>query len=267
MKKLILTILASTLILSCSNNSESTDPTSSGPLIKTFSDIGRNESQTYTYNGNIITSIDLNIGANNQFIETFTYNGNFIISSQLNCNLSTNPNCGNETTNYNYTNNVLTSLNYLSSMSNYIRTYTYNSDGTISENTTYQPSGTGSMTYYKRYFSQGNRIKEDEFRKINGVWTLQYTTTYTFDDKNSPFINILGWYELTNPMGSWENCDKNNAIGFITKNGLGQITNTNQTTYVYNSQNYPTQIAYTTTNSVNSTSPTTTTENFTITYY
>jgi len=271
MKKIITLILGIALVYGCTSNSNDDSTNSTGLLVKTITEVERNESQTFNYNGNKIISIDFNIGAVNRFNLTFTYNGNFIISSLRNCNFSTNPSCYNQTVSYNYTNNILTSLNYYSSMSNYVRTFTYNSDGTVSENTTYQPSGTGSINYYIRYFSQGNCVREDEFRKINGVWTLQYTTTYTFDNKNNPFSNILGWYALSNPTG--EDSNKNNQVGSITKNGSGQITNTNQTTHIYNSENYPIQIASTTTNySVNpqtgvSTPGIPTTENITITYY
>ena len=260
MKKIITLILGIALVYGCSTNSDNDSSTSTGLLVKTKTEVESNESQTFTYNGNKIISMDLYLGTINQSSYTYTYNGNFIISSQRNCNFSTNPSCYNQTTNYNFTNNIVTSLNYFSSMTNYTITYTYNLDGSISENKTYS-NGTTSDTYYKRYFSQGNCSKEEEFRKMNGVWTLQYTTTYTFDNKNSPFINILGFDY------------KNNMTGFIVKNGLGQITNTNQTTYIYNSENYPIQIASTTTNySVDpqtgvSTPGTPTTKNTTITYY
>lgn len=263
MKKLIAFVLGIALFYSCSSNSDNNNSSSTGMLVKTIAD--SYVTMTFNYNGNKLYTLD-NIGGST----IFTYNGNLIISSQQTNNPTTNPNGYNVTENYNYTNNLLTSLNYSSSMSNYNRTYTYNLDGTISENTTYQPSGSVSTDYTKRYFSQGNCVREDEFFKINGVWVLQYTTSRTFDNKNSPFINILGWCEVSNPMGK---CNKNNEVGFIVKNGLGQITNTNQTIYVYNSQNYPIQIATTTTNySINpqtgvSIPGSPTTENISITYY
>jgi len=259
MKKIITLILGIALVYGCSTNSDSNESSNSiGLLPKTYYS-SSGETVNLYYNGNKIVS------SGN---ENYTYNGNLIASSGYTNDPSINPNGYNQTQNYNYTNSILTSINYFSSMANYTITFTYNLDGSISENRTYS-NGTVYEIYYKRYYSQGNCIKEEEFRRINGVWTLQYTTTSTFDNKNGPFNNILGFPELFRPRRGY----KNNETGFIIKNGLGQITNTNQKTHIYNSENYPIQIASTTTNySVNpqtgvSTPGIPTTENITITYY
>ena len=266
MKKLILTILASTLILSCSNNSESTDPTSSGPLIKTETSIGGTE--TYNYNGNKLSNIIYSPGET----ITFTYNGDLIIKAEE------NGGGVNSVTNYNYSNNILSSFSGIESYSNISTTtnttYIYNSNGSITEMTTRTSINSGNTqtnnSKHIRYYSQGNCIKDEYFSISNGVSTLVETTTFTYDSSNTPYKNITGFYSLTNPQGFYS---INNLKSEIHKNASNVTTRTVQITYQYNSESYP--ISYTgviTNYTINSqtgasTPQTPITQSGTITYY
>ena len=266
MKKLILTILASTFTLSCSNNSDSTNSTSTGPLIKTETSIGGTE--TYNYNGNKLSTI---LYSPSETI-TFTYNGDLIIKAEE------NGGGVNSVTTYNYSNNLLSSFSGNESYSNTThttnKTYTYNSSGSITEMTTgttiYSGNTQTDNSKHIRYYSQGNCIKDEYFSISNGVSTLVDTATFTYDTSNSPYKNITGFYSLTNPQGFYS---INNLKSEIHKNTSNITTRTVQITYQYNSENYPTSYTGVITNyTINSqtgasTPGTPSTQSGTITYY
>lgn len=246
MKKLIYTILASSFLLSCSTNSSNdnaNNPSSNGLLVKTITYNG--VTATYNYNGNKGTYVSGSDGSTS----TLTYNGDLIIKEE-----STGGSGWNYINTYNYSNNFLIFSTEIYNSTNYSNTdnstYTYNSDGSITENkmSTYTNSSgntTNSSSKYVRFYSQGNCVKKDRYSTISGVMTLIETTTYTYDSFNFPYKNITGIYVLKN---SKNNASVNNAISETTKNASGVITHTIQTTYQYNSQNYPISKAETITN-------------------
>jgi hypothetical protein len=246
MKKLILTILASSFLLSCSTNSandDSNNPSSNGLLVKTFTD-SQGLIGTYHYNGNKLTYTSGSDGSTT----TLTYNGDLIIKEE-----STGGSRSNNIQTMNYSNNLLISSTEISnstnSSSNYNSNYTYNSDGSITEirtgTNTYNGNTTNSSSKNVRFFSQGNCVKEERYSSINGVMTLIETTTYTYDSSNYPLKNITGGYASNSPRNA---SSVNNPISATSKNASGVITYTNQTTYQYNSQNYPISMAETITN-------------------
>jgi hypothetical protein len=225
MKKIILIFFTSSFLLSCSTNSSndnSNNPSSSDLLPKTIKTVST--TSTFNYNGNKIISI--NTGGTNR---TFSYTGDFISSSIYSNSSSTS------TITYSYLNNL---LNTVTGPNNYI-TFTY-SNGVVTENETI---GSFKGTYI-RYYSQGNCVKEESYYTSNGVTTLNGTATYTYDNKNSPYKNITGWFALKNPQHSG-NCDGvNNPVTYIFKDASGVTTSSEQITYQYNSQDYPISISY-----------------------
>jgi hypothetical protein len=236
MKKLILTILASTLILSCSNNSDNTDSTTAGLKIKTETSIGG--TTTYNYNGNKLSTIVYPSSETT----TFTYNGDLIIKEE---------NSGGRTNsvmNYNYSNNLLSSSSGIAITNNISETtnstLTYNSNGSITSmnSRTYTSSGNTQTTNGKsiNYFSQGNPVRAEYYSISNGITTLTESVTFTYDTNNSPYKNITGYYALGNPQGF---SNINNLKSEIHKNASNVTTRTVQITYQYNSENYP--ISYT----------------------
>lgn len=266
MKKLITLILASTFILSCSSNSDNNNSTSTGPLIKTETSIGG--TATYNYNANKLSTI---INSPSE-TTTYTYNGDLIIKEDNNGGRV------NSVTNYNYSNNLLSSStgNESSSNSNYStsNTYTYNSNGSITVMTarTYTSAGNTQTTNSKgiNYYSQGNLVRTESYSISNGVSTLVETTTFTYDSSNTPYKNITGYYAWSNPQGFHS---INNVKSEIHKNASNVTTRTVQITHQYNSENYPISYASVITNyTINSqtgasTQQTPITQSGTITYY
>ena len=221
MKNIILTILASYFFISCSTNSSndnSNNPTSSDLLPKTIKNLST--TSTFNYNGNKIISI--NTGGTNR---TFSYTGDFISSSIYNSS-SSSPSIST----YSYLNNLLNTVTYSNNMiTNNYSTFTY-SNGIITENDSLGP---GNFNTSIRYYSQGNCVKEEIYNTDNGVTTFNGTTTYTYDNKNSPFRNITGWFALNIGEGV------NNCLTETHKDASGVTTSIAQATYQYNSQDYP----------------------------
>jgi hypothetical protein len=214
-------------------------PVSNGVLVKTRTTNDGNDVNvfTLTYNGNKVESYNDSSGQNG----TITYSGDLIIREENNNTIGV----------MNYSNNLLISKNYNYSYTNYNYTensnYTYNLDGSITEDKIYTDTSSGS-TYQNtqktiRFFSQGNCIRTENYSLINGVFTLNSTIIYTYDTNNNPYNNIIGFYAWQKPGGA----SINNEISAITQNASGDITETSQTTYQYNSQNYPisTTVTYT----------------------
>jgi hypothetical protein len=225
MKKLILTILASSFLLSCSSdssNDDSNNPSGNGLLLKTETDYFITPTTiTYNYNGYKINTIEEPDGSSS----SFTYNGDFIIKIE---NLS-EP----STITMNYLNDLLVSENQISASGNTFTNITYNSDGSITENNNDSNGNPISRTI--RFYSQGNCIKQESYSSTNGLMTLTGTILSTFDNKNSPYKNITGLYLWCKPLGM----NVNNALSITSKNADGIVTSVTQFTYQYNSQNYP----------------------------
>lgn len=231
MKKLILTILASSFLLSCSSdssNDDSNNPSGNGLLVKTRA-IG-SDVATYTYNGNKVVGYTTNNGG----YGTATYNGDFI--SQL-ADFSSNNKFS--LANYTYLNNKLSAKNKNTNYGNppYTEnsTFTHNIDGSVTENKTRTTStGVVSQFKYKYYYTSGNLTKKEEF---NSAMTLIYTTTFTYDNKNSYGKNVTGVIFLN---GLDSSPQAHNETGFVKINNVtGNIEETEQITYTYNSQDYP----------------------------
>ena len=223
MKKLILILSIALLLNSCSSDSNSNDPASTDVLLlKTITD-DDGDITFFNYNGNKLASIT---NSTNDIFQTFTYNGNLIIKMELQ---SPDPTIVGTSFNFNYSNNILTSQTiYSGNFLNNTFTYTYNPDGSVTVLSDYSMS--------KRYFSQGNCIKEEYYEtNFNNVMTLVRTQTFTYDNKNFYFKSQAGYYGTSNGLGG----SLNNEIGSITKNASGVTTRVTNIVYEYNSQDYP----------------------------
>ena len=163
MKKFILTILASSFILSCSTdsaNDNSNNPSSTGMLLKTITYDG--VTTTLNYSGNKATYFSDSDGS----ITTFTYNGDLIIKDE-----KTGGSVSNYINTHNYSNNKLTSStesrNSTSYSSTFNNTYIYNSDGSITEirniTSTYNGNITNSTEKNVLFYSQGNCVKIENY--------------------------------------------------------------------------------------------------------
>jgi hypothetical protein len=234
MKKLIYTILASSFLLSCStdsSNEDSNNSSNSGIVPKTISE--GNYLITYTYNGNKAVGYTTNTGD----YGTATYNGDNIINWS---DFSTN----NESyiVNSTYSNNVLISqsinTNYTNPPYTENCTFIYNSDGSVTVNIT-KTTSTGIISQFKNiyFYTSGNLIKKEQYYVVNSIMTLSYITNYTYDNKNNVYKNITGINLLKgdSAIGGGDN----NVTGYERTDATGNIVETQQVTYTYNSQNYP----------------------------
>jgi len=223
MKKLILILCIGILLNSCSSDSNSNDPANTDVLLlKTLTD-DDGDITFFNYNGNKLASIT---NSTNNLFETYTYNGNLLIKIELQ---SPDPTIVGTSFIFNYSNNILTSQTiYSGNFLNNTITYTYNPDGSVTDLSDYSMS--------KRYFSQGNCIKEEYYEtNFNNVMTLSSTKTITYDNKNSYFKSQSGYLGTSNGLGD----SLNNEIGSITKNASGVTTRVTNIVYEYNSQDYP----------------------------
>ena len=222
MKKLILILCIGLLLNSCSSDNNSNNPVSTDVLlVKTITD-DDGDIDFCNYNGNKLTSIS---NSTNNIVITFTYNGNLLIKFEAQ---GPDPTIAGLIANYYYSNNILTS--YTTGYDNLQNhTITYNSDGSVTELSDYRME--------KRYYSQGNCIKEEYYTtNFNNVMTLDETRTISYDNKNSCFKSRAEWHGTLN---SGPSSLINNEIGSITKNASGVTTRVTNTVYEYNSQDYP----------------------------
>jgi hypothetical protein len=234
MKKLILILCIGLLLNACSSDNNSNNPSSTDVLLlKTITDdIGN--IQYLNYNGNKLANSSY---SNNNIINTLTYNGDLVIQIE-----SENPEqTFNNITTYNYSNNILTSSSTTGNF-NLTQTFTYNSDGSITELVT-DDNNNFNMTMWKRFYSQGNCVKEEYYENVNNVMTLSWTKTITYDNKNWIGKSQLGYFGASN----YYFYTLNNEISSITKNASGIVTNVTNTVYQYNSQDYPINAAKTST--------------------
>jgi hypothetical protein len=225
-------------------------------LVKTVTRDG--VTTTINYNGNKVINSSSTDGQNH----TFTYNGDFIIKDECIGSLIF-------TNTYSYSNNLIVSDNLIFNPSgeSYNRTYTHNLDGSITENLTITNPGNFVSSYInKLYYLQGNLIKEEVYYIYpdNPTPTLSSTTTYTYDNKNTPYRSVTGSLAIIPNT-------KNNVISEIKKNSSNIVTESIQYSYQYNSNDYPldcirVRTPYSTSSGITIPgTPTTTTEYFT--YY
>lgn len=224
MKKITLLLSVFALVLtSCSDNDDTptANPTTSNSdvLIKKriFTETGfPAETTTYTYNGKKLVKATSDLyGYTN-----FTYTGDLITkvedySTSNELELS-------KVYTYNSSDKLLT-VTYKDFISNdgMKFVFTYNAGGTVSYDeyigdVTSQPDFNGS---YKMFFQNNEVIKLEQYSPT-GV--LQQTRTYTYDGKNNPYKNIIGWaqlqYDHYHLGGAFQNAINRNVPGFMTTN-------------------------------------------------
>lgn len=236
MKKLILLLSAMVLVFnSCTSDADPlpvytppvVDPTT--VLVKKiiYTPAGSpSETANFFYNGNKLVKIT---DGSSEYT-TITYTGDLITSIQHYDD--TNTLIASEHFTYNGSNKLVTNL-YKDLISNDAskETYVYNADGTISVS-----KYSGDITtqtnydgYYKMYFQNREVVKEENY---DSTGNLIETTDYTFDGKNNPFKNIVGWpqlqYSQSQMGGAYQNVIQNNGTFEIFSNS-----------YTYDANNFP----------------------------
>lgn len=224
-KVLALAAIALLMFTSCSGDDTQTTTSAEGTtllkkIISTSED-GTVTTTNYNYDGNKIISL-INSNGTSSF---YTYTGNMItkIKTTKN-NIATNEtlieyNSSNQKTSY-------TSLDiYPNFVMGMKELYTYNQNGTI---TAKQYSGDAES---QTIFGATDTITINE-NSILHNWMDLDLYTHTFDTKNNPLKNILGFIEYTYP-----HYDGNHNL--LTADA--RPTRTDYIfTYTYNSNNYPT---------------------------
>ena len=232
MKKILTLVSAIALVFtSCSSDDSATNENENILLKKTIlTEGGNTETYDWTYDGNKLVSNISNDGSK----LLYTYTGDLLTKVQEFDGASLE-----FTTNYFYNNGKLVSMEEISTGSSQKeRTdYTYNSDGTVSF-TKYSiviaTNATSTINNGKLFFANNNVIKREEISTYSTI-----TTTYLYDDKKNPFMNVVGLDKLFDETRS----SKNNVVKEteVVENTSGGTTNTYITTnvYTYNASGYP----------------------------
>jgi hypothetical protein len=188
-----------------------------------------NSTVSYVYDGNKIVSLTYDNGDKTNF----TYTGNFITSAVY--TESYGGRTYSTTTTFTYENNKLKSYLkvYSDSSSSRKKTYTYNTNGTISTTTVSINSTTLEETLSDSSLftldSRGNIVKVE----FNG-----YINTVEYDIKKSPFKNILGYsLLLDSEVFDQEVCSVNNISKVIERTG-DVIDGTTIFANTYNTDDY-----------------------------
>lgn len=237
MKKILCLFSALTLVLtSCSSDEGSSENALDNVLPKTVNYLYPNSPEdndvsTIVYNGNKIVSA----GYTNSDKQVYTYTGDFITKIE---DLAEEGNIS-STNEFTYENgklkvDLLTEIGIKKYITKTV--YTYNADGTVAfvsydvdaDTKVEKKSSEGVLTYIN-----GNLTKRTE---VYG--TASYTNTYEYDNKNSPFKNILGYALLIDFDNSANNVTKQTKVSTY---GDNVTTSVFTSVYEYNESGYPTK--------------------------
>lgn len=225
MKKIILClgILAITLS-SCSSDSDSSNNSSNDVLVTkiVYRSITDDYTETvdYTYNGNKIIKGIYDDGSE----EIYTYQGNLITKIEI---VEDGEVTYTETFTYNSSDRL---VSYLVEEDGFTdqETFVYNGDGTV---TSTIGSGGASATRTLHF-------DNDELVKIVETGAGGRIYNYTYDAKNSPFRNVTGYDKIANVViGDHEFFGRKQNITSIYESTEDVAYTTN--TMTYNSDNYP----------------------------
>jgi hypothetical protein len=178
---------------------------------KIISEVTDNQYKTiYTYTGNQITKQEYFEYANLIYTKIYTYNGNKLVSF------------------------FKTELNILNGER---RDYSYNTDGTVSYNLFIVDNVTKIETKTetgKIFFLNGNVVKEE----IDNYSGFLNRITFEYDNKYSPFKNVIGLSLLIENFALVSNNNAINESEFWQTNG-GSYGGTYNYIFNYNSNAYP----------------------------
>lgn len=232
MKKLLFLFIVFFLILSCSSDDTNTN---SQPILLT------KIVETVNYNGNIETyTFNFSYDGNrmiSQYTDNyqilFTYTGNLITKIEY---LNNNTISQIEEFVYNSNQKLINykSFQYENNLEYYGQEvdYTHNSDGTVSyiKSTGFLPNLTDSSTGTINFNSEG--------LVATIVSSTGYNKSYVYDSKNNPYKNILGIEKILFTSDNGSSLIRNLITKVETDNFSTYTVNS---TYTYNSNNFPTE--------------------------
>jgi hypothetical protein len=225
MKKLILCLgFAAITLTSCSSDSDSSNNDSDEVLVKeiVYTSITDDYTETveFTYNGTKIIKGTYDDGSE----DIYTYQGDLITKIEM---IADGDVLYTETFSYDSSDRL---TQYVSQEGSFIdqETFAYNNDGTVTST-----SGTGGGAFVRTL-----HFMNDELVKIveSGIGRVY---NYTYDSKNSPFRNVTGYDKIAHVVhGDHEFFGSHQNISTIHEatEDIDYMTNT----MTYNSNNYPT---------------------------
>ncbi len=228
MKKILFLIIVSCLLTFCSSDSSSSSASDESILLKKI--IRENENgittiNTYVYEGRKITTSSFST-----YLQKFYYSGNLVTkvesynSGQLMSVFTFEYNSSEKLVQY-----KLVSPDIGRSERD---TYVYNNDNTISVNHYTAIDDDNETLQTQKYFtdSSGEIIKIERYSANSTA-----TTLYTYDTKNNPFKNVIGFDKLLNIVGQGI---KHNTLT-THETAFDGVINQNEKVITYNTQDYP----------------------------
>ncbi len=247
------------LSLSCSSTNDETIPGDPPYPILVTKAIVYGDVYTIKYDGVKILE-ESNADGSNKFVYTYTGNAISQIKDYSNGSLRS-------TADFTYDNEKLINVKEVSTTlgSNTInsetRTYTYPNSTTINctliRNYTFAGNSQTDKSIIVYTVKNGDIISSKETYYHNNVLAGNVSETYTYDEKNNPYKNVLGFdkIELYNPWTSNDNLSgKKNLVLFTNANTpTGSAGSSYKIVYTtsYNDKNYPNQIIETQYNASN----------------
>ena len=226
MKKILCLFGALTFALtSCSSDDDSSGSVLLKKEIKTDSE-GDKVTTNHEYNGNKIVKSTVNGSTDGTY---FTYTGNLITKMEFKYD---NQLEHIDTYTYDSSNRLITYVSIAPlEEEGFKEVYTYNADGSISvqvftgdEVTQTISNGTRKITFVG-----------GEITTIVSTETRSYS--YTYDDKNNPFVNVLGYKEISFVDGTATGISHN----ILTEKDIDYDAVITKYVYTYNSAGYPTK--------------------------
>ena len=235
MKKLAIACSAFLLILSsCSSSSDGGGASSSLKLHQQSitDNSGISETDTFTYNGNKLLRIDSSDGS---YTKAY-YTGNLITKFEDYDDTDTLI----EQSTYTYnSDNKLASYIYLDFEQDTAEkeVFTYNADGTISSS--YYYGNSASATPTDMVTTRVITLLDGEVHTTVSTGDDDSTYTYTYDTKNNPLKNILGYDKLAGYADGENLGIMHNIVTEAHLDGNSGVTYTDNYVYTYNSSDFP----------------------------
>lgn len=228
MKKIFLCIVVALIAISCSSDSSSNTASTSSVLVKKMvqTDVDGNLVSTniYTYNGNKINTI-----TSDDFLYKYFYTGNLIVKEEI---YIANNLAFVLDFDYDTQNRLVQYRREAIGPGQIFRyVYQYNNDNTLSVDQyfTYETGSEVEETPAKYYLNAQGEIEKIE--EYSGATTL--TTTFSYDQKNNPFKNVIGMDKLLIPGGFYSNVTHRVHTGYPPEI-LDQTFE-----YTYNADDFP----------------------------
>ncbi len=232
MKKIVLFTLIASAFASCSSDDSGNQPTQGGVLLASTVQTTGSDSYTtnYSYNGNKIVSA-VNVGGETTL---YTYTGNAITGIEV-------QNSGGNTSyefEFTYSNGRLSEAKRTQTGTGMVlrQTFSYPNATSITGQTFLGNATSQTQLLYDQVYTIGqNEEVSTVANTANGTTT---TYSYTYDAKNNPFKNVVGWSDLLLLQGV-----NHNILTSVSPNGSEEIV------YQYNSEDYPSTSTRTSTGS------------------